>query len=279
MTMRKLVGAVVALTMASSLFAGFTTVVNADGANEENNQEVTFVTDMTNRKVTCFKEAEDLIGATEVENPKCSGGKGAYFTEDTEIVEVTLQPGIYQIEAGVIGDGSKNITIKIEPPSMYDELEMFYYKMECSTAGDYKAYTKDAIILRYESNVIITASDESNLLDYIYITEPEVTISAVGIFDFLEGTPVRAYTAKFEMDEGHAPVTGIEFTVGKCVDGDEKLLPIEGTEKKVSYNFSGKLTGEGNYVVGILVHNDNAYEIATPTAVLITATEELKGDN
>lgn len=272
MTMKKLVGAIAALTMASSLFAGFTTVVNADGANEENNQEVTFVTDMKNRKVTFFSEAEDLIDATAVENSDCSGGKGAYFAEDTKITEVTLTPGIYQIEAGVIGNGSKSITIEIEP--MYDDHEIFHYKMECSTADGYKAYTKDAIIVRLVSNVIITASDEANLLDYIYITEPEVTISPSGIYEAWEGTPVRAYMAVFKMDEGHAPVTGIEFTVGKCVDGDEKLLPIEGTEKKASYSFSGELTGEGNYVVGIVVHNDKPYEIATPTAVLITATED-----
>lgn len=273
MSIKKLVGAIAALTIASSALACFTTVANADGTNEENGQEIAFVTDMKNKKVTYFSEAEDLYGATLVENSSCSKNKGAYFSEDTKIIELTLYPGIYQIEAGVIGNGNKDITIKVE--SIYDlETEDFRYEMKCSTADGYKSYTKDEIILRYVSKVTISASDAENLLDYILITEPEVTISSEGIFDGFRETPVRAYTAEFEMDAEHAPVTGIEFTVGKCDEDDAKLRILEGTEKKVLHNFDTTLSGEGEYIMGIVVYNENPYEIATPSAVLVTATED-----
>lgn len=280
MSIKKLVGAVTALTMASSVFAGFTTVANADGTNEENNQERTFITDMKNKKVTYYAEAEDLYGAEVVDNQNCSGGKGAYFTEDTIIMEKVLMSGIYQIEAGVFGDGSKDITIKVEPVPEpgYTESDEFYYTMPCSTAGGYQAHTKDTIFLRRTSNIIITASDENNLLDYIYITEPEVTISARGVYfaeseDDLPGIPLRSFTADFEMDKNHAPVTGIEFTVGKT-DNFDKPFILEDTKKEVEFDFGTTLTGEGKYIMGLVVYGDKADKIANPTAVLITKTED-----
>lgn len=273
MSIKKLVGAIAALTIANSAFAGFTTVANADSTNEENGQEIAFVTDMKNKKVTYSLEGEDLYGATVVENSSCSEGKGAYFFEDTKIIELTLNPGIYQIEAGVIGNGNNDITIKVE--SIYDwETEDFCYEMKCSTADGYKSYTKDEIILRYTSEVTISASDAENLLDYILITEPEVTISANGVFETFRETPVRTYKAEFEMDAEHAPVTGIEFTVGKCDENDEKLRILEKTKKTVLHDFGTKLSGEGEYIMGIVVYNENPYEIATPSAVLVTATED-----
>lgn len=275
MTMKKLVGAVAALTMAGSLLAGFTTVVNADAANEENNQKVAFATDMNNRKVTYYAEAEDLTGAKAVKNAACSGGAGAYFEEDTIVEETILMSGIYQIEAGVIGDGSKPITIKIEPiEGLKDyETEDFFYEMTCQTSAEHKAYTKDTIFIRNPSNIIITASNEDNLLDYIYITEPEVTVSARGVFYDFEGTQVRSFTLDFEIDNNHAPVTGIEVTVGKT-DNFDKPLILEGTEKTVEYPLSLEINGKASFIMGIVVYNDDAFEIANPTAVLVTAAED-----